>query len=190
MQRAYAHPAGFTLIELLVVMFIIGVVASVGVLSMSQLGSRSLEQTARQLAGQIQLAREHTLLTGQPLSIGVGTDELVVMEREWLDETRVTWTPIETGPLGPRDLRQHGLRPRLTVDGRRRTLHASPEDNRIAIDSSGEIEPFELELEHLDGESGLVLRAEPGQPLSAFEYPPPASGEPRQLLMAHPGERD
>uniref|UniRef100_UPI00356AC729 pilus assembly FimT family protein n=1 Tax=Guyparkeria sp. TaxID=2035736 RepID=UPI00356AC729 len=77
MPSLRAHPAGFTLIELLVVMFIIGVVASVGVLSMSQLGSRSLEQTARQLAGQIELAREHTLLTGQALSIGIGTEGLV-----------------------------------------------------------------------------------------------------------------
>ena len=190
MPNAHVHPAGFTLIELLVVMFIIGVVASVGVLSMSQLGSRSLEQTARQLAGHIELAREYTLLTGQPLSIGVGTDALVVMEREWLDETRVTWRPIETGPLGPQDLRQHGLEPRLTVDGRRQTLHEAPEDNRIAIDSSGAIQPFELVLAQPDGGSGLVLRAEPDQPLRAFEYPPPAGGEPRQLLIAHPEHRD
>lgn len=189
MPSLRAPPAGFTLIELLVVMFIIGVVASVGVLSMSQLGSRSLEQTARQLAGQIELAREHTLLTGQALSIGIGTEGLVVLERQWLDDARVTWTPIEKGPLGPRDFRRHGLQPRLYVDDRRRELREGPEHNRIAINSSGDIEPFELVLEHPDEQSGLVLRAEPGQPIQAFEHPPPARGEPRHLL-SHPGYPD
>ncbi|WP_018880241.1 prepilin-type N-terminal cleavage/methylation domain-containing protein [Thioalkalivibrio sp. ALE9] len=182
--------SGFTLIELLVVMFVIGVVASVGVLSMSQLGSRNLEQTARQLASQIELAREHTLLTGQALSIGVGTEGLVILERQWIDDTRVTWIPIERGPLGPHDFRQHGLQPRLYVDGRRSGLRESPEHNRIAINGSGHIEPFELILEHPDGRSGFVLRLERGQPLQAFEHPPPAGGEPRRLLAKRPGRPD
>lgn len=186
MVTSRARPAGFTLIELLVVMFVIGVVASIGVLSMSQLGSRSLDQTARQLASQIELARDYTLLTGQALSIGIGTQGLVVMERQWLDDTRVTWTPIEKGPLGPRDFRQHGLQPQLYVDGRRRNLREGPEHNRIAINGSGEIEPFELVLEHPDGQGGLVLQAEPGRPIQAFEHPPPARGEPRHLLMTRP----
>ena len=190
MASPRADVAGFTLIELLVVMVVIGVIASVAVLSMSQLGSRSLEQTARQLAGQIELAREYTLLTGQSLSIGIGTQELVVLERQWLDDARVTWTPIEKGPLGPRDFRQHGLEPTLYVDDRRRNLRETPEHNRIAINSSGDIEPFELVLEYPDGQGGLLLRAEPGQPVQAFEHPPPARGEPRHLLMTRPGHPD
>ncbi|WP_019627498.1 Tfp pilus assembly protein FimT/FimU [Thioalkalivibrio sp. AKL10] len=188
MATRRACPSGFTLLELLVVMFIIGVVASIGVLSMSQLGSRSLEQTARQLAGQIELAREHTLLTGQALSIGIGTEGLVILERQWIDDAQVTWTPIERGPLGPRDFRQHGLQPRLYVDGRRSSLREGPEHNRIAISNSGDIEPFELVLEHPDGQSGLVLRIERGQPIQAFEHPPPVRGEPRHLLMARPAQ--
>jgi len=183
MSSPRARLAGFTLIELLVVMVVIGVVASVGVLSMNQLGSRSIEQTARQLAGQIELAREYTLLTGQTLSIGVGTDNLVILERQWLDDAQVTWTPIRKGPLGPQDFRRHDLQPRLYVDGRRRNLREGAEHNRIAINSSGNIEPFELVLEQPDGENGLVLRAEPGQRIQAFEHPSLDRGEPRRLLM-------
>ena len=190
MTRRHASPAGFTLIELLVVMVVIGVVASIGVLSMSQLGSRSLEQTARQLASEIELARDYTLLTGQALSIGVGTDGLVVMEREWLDDDTVTWTPIEDGPLGPRDFRRQDLAPRLVVDGRRRNLSDGPEDNRISINGSGDIEPFELVLEQADGQRGLVLRAEPGQPIQAFEHPSPAGRDPRSLLPTRPTPAD
>ncbi|WP_019626047.1 Tfp pilus assembly protein FimT/FimU [Thioalkalivibrio sp. ALJT] len=181
---------GFTLIELLVVMFVIGVVASVGVLSVSQLGSRSLEQNARQLASQIELAREQTLLTGQALSIGIGTEGLVILERQWIDDTRVTWIPIESGPLGPYDFRQHGLQPRLYVDGRRNGLRESPEHNRIAINGSGRIEPFELILEYPDGRSGFVLRSERDQPIQAFEHPSPSDGEPRHLLAQRPGHPD
>lgn len=188
MATRRARRTGFTLIELLVVMFVIGVVASIGVLSMSQLGSRSLEQNARQLASQIELAREHTLLTGQALSIGIGTEGLVILERQWLDDAQVTWTPIKKGPLGPLSFRRHELQPRLYVDGRRRGLREGPEHNRIAINSSGDIEPFELVLEQPDGRSGFVLRVEQGQPIQAFEHPPPVRGEPRHLLMARPGQ--
>ena len=183
-------PGGFTLIELLVVMFIIGIVASVGVLSLSQLGSRSLEQTARQLVARIELARDQTLLTGQSLSIGIGRHALVILERQWLDERQVTWVPIEDGPLRPHDFEQHGLEPRLYRDDRRARLRDEPEHNRIGIDSGGNLEPFELVLRQADGQTGIVLRADGPHRVRAFEYPLPASGEPRPLFATAHGVAD
>ncbi|OOC09127.1 MULTISPECIES: prepilin-type N-terminal cleavage/methylation domain-containing protein [Thioalkalivibrio] len=151
---------GFTLLEVLVVMVIIGVLAGAALLSTGQLGGRALEQTGHQLAGQIELARDQALLTGQPLAIGVARERLAVLERQWLDDRQVTWVPVEQGPLAPRDLGSLGLEPRLWIDDRRASLSERPEENLITINSAGDIQAFELILQRAGDEASLRLHSD------------------------------
>ncbi|WP_019570484.1 prepilin-type N-terminal cleavage/methylation domain-containing protein [Thioalkalivibrio sp. ALE11] len=159
MTRA-RQAAGFTLLEVLVVMVIIGLLAGVALFSTGQLSGRGLEHTGHQLVGQIELARDQALLTGQPLAIGIGRERLAIHERQWLDDRQVTWVPVEQGPLAPRDLAAAGLEPRLWIEDRRVSLSERPEENLIDINSAGDIQAFELVLRRASDDSSLRLHSD------------------------------
>ena len=156
------RPAGFTLLELLVVMTIIGLMAGLALLSTGQLGSRHTEQAGQRLAGQIELARDQALLTGQSLAIGVARDHLAVMEQQWLDDRSLRWVPLEEGALRPANFGSMDLQPRLYIEDRRVSLNDDPDENLIAINAAGEIQPFELILEPSGGGSAPVRLSSDG----------------------------
>lgn len=59
---------GFTLIELMVVVIILGVITVATSLSIEQVQRSPLEQDARRLARDLQLAQAHALRTGHPVT--------------------------------------------------------------------------------------------------------------------------
>ena len=81
---------GFTLIELLVVLLIIGVLATLAVLTVGDPRADNLEREARRLAALMELAAEEAVIQGSELGIRVEHDGYsfwVYVPNEWLPLT-------------------------------------------------------------------------------------------------------
>ncbi len=169
---------GFTLIELLVVVVIIGILVSAVMLSMNLLGrDRESEDESRRFWALVRQAREEAELQGIDIGIYVAASSYEFLR---FDPRRSLWLPIEDDVLyEPRKLPE-GLRFRVWLEAREIVLQPqlpkrfSPEQSddeddedgeeekksrderppQIIVMSSGELVPFELQVER-DGAEAL-----------------------------------
>ncbi|NLG76318.1 MAG: type II secretion system minor pseudopilin GspH, partial [Xanthomonadaceae bacterium] len=166
---------GFTLIELLVVVVIIGVVVSAVTLSINLLGrDRETEDESRRFWALLRQAREEAELQGIDIGVFVASSAYEFLR---FDPRRNIWLPIENDVLyEPRELSE-GLRFRVWLESREivlqpqlpeRTFAEKDEEQeqdeardklddrppQIIVMSSGEIVPFELQIER-DGAEAL-----------------------------------
>ncbi len=174
-----ARSFGFTLIEVLVVIVIIGVIASVATLSFSLLGrDREAEEESQRFWALLRQAREEAELQGIDIGIYVAASSYEFLR---FDPRRRIWVPIQNDILyEPREL-PDGLRFRVWLESREIVLQpalpersfderreddeeeAGDEDTKKTGDerppqiiamSSGEVVPFELQIER-DGDEAL-----------------------------------
>lgn len=150
---------GFTLIEILVVMVIIGVLATMALLSVgSREPSTSLE--ARRLAELLRLATEEAVLQGQEWGLHL-TDE----GYEFMVLNGATWQTTTDEMFRPRQFPPE-LEPRLSLEGEELLVELSPKEPsslgdeqsmiekdkkkvrtpQILILSSGEVSSFQIAL--------------------------------------------
>jgi general secretion pathway protein H len=148
---------GFTLIELLVVLLIFGLLAAFAVLSVGGSASRQMEQEARRLVELGGLARDEALLTGQVRALGFSRRGYAFLHQVFLDDERLTWLPLEQGPLQPRSVERLGLELRLRQDGRLIPLDDRADRPQVLFNGAGEVTPFELEIRP-EGSTRTVLR--------------------------------
>jgi general secretion pathway protein H len=167
---------GFTLIELLVVVVIIGVIVSAVMLSMNLLGrDRESEDESRRFWALLRQAREEAELQGIDIGVYIATSSYEFLR---FDPRRNIWLPIDNDVLyEPRKLPE-GLRFRVWLEAReiilqpqlpkRFSLEDIEEDEdedrekkslderppQVIVMSSGEIVPFELQIER-DGAEAL-----------------------------------
>ena len=166
---------GFTLIELLVVVVIIGVIVSAVTLSINLLGrDRETEDESRRFWALLRQAREEAELQGIDIGVFVASSAYEFLR---FDARRNVWLPIENDLLyEPRALSE-GLRFRVWLESREIVLQpqlpertfAEKDDEQeqneardklderppqIIVMSSGEIVPFELQIER-DGAEAL-----------------------------------
>ncbi|MDX1594533.1 MAG: type II secretion system minor pseudopilin GspH [Gammaproteobacteria bacterium] len=134
---------GFSLLELLVVVLLIGIILTMATLAVGPaLGRHDGAEEARRLAALLQLAREQAVLRGVEHGLEVTRDGYRLLA---LGERR--WEPLEGSPWRPRTLPE-GMRLHLVVDGAALPLPASPPgEPQLLLLSSGEMSPFEIELE-------------------------------------------
>ncbi|ADU64815.1 general secretion pathway protein H [Desulfurispirillum indicum S5] len=140
---------GFTLIEILVVLVIIGILASVTVMTMGQSsGQRELEREARRLHAVLKMAADEAVYNGREL--GFATD-FGGYGFFLYDPAEARWVALEEGPL-----RQHELRSeiRLHLEQEHRPvlpgavkLSDSDPVPTVLLLSSGEVSPFTLVVE-------------------------------------------
>jgi general secretion pathway protein H len=164
---------GFTLIEILVVIVIVGVMVSAATLAIGVLGRDSeVEDQSRRFWGVLRQAREESELQG--IDVGVQLTP-AGYEFQRFDQRNTVWVPITDDELyAPRKLPE-GLRLRAWLDGREIVLkppskkqREEPKDEdrdgkpdidrtqpppQIVILASGEIMPFELQIERDGAES-------------------------------------
>src|SRR5512138_3301902 len=167
---------GFTLIEVLVVVVIMGVIVSAVMLSMNLLGrDRESEDESRRVWALLRQAREEAELQGIDIGIYIAASSYEFLR---FDPRRNIWLPIDNDVLyEPRKLPE-GLRFRVWLEAReiilqpqlpkRFSLEDIEEDEdedrekkslderppQVIVMSSGEIVPFELQIER-DGAEAL-----------------------------------
>ena len=81
--RRRRRAGAFTLIEMLAVVAIFALMASFVIPNLGTLGSRALQSEAQRIAGQLELARQRTIVTGVPHRIWLDLDD-ASYRLEWL----------------------------------------------------------------------------------------------------------
>lgn len=139
------HLTGFSLLELLAVLLIIGIVATMAVLSVGTADSeRLLHEEARRLAALVDLSCEEAVLRGDTFALsfgpgGTGYGFLVRTGERWLPRTDNAWRP-RTLP--------EGFSAEVRVEGRRVLLdEAAAGRPHLVCLASGELVPFEVRLQ-------------------------------------------
>jgi general secretion pathway protein H len=158
MIRCHARAAaGFTLMEILVVIIVIGVIVSAATLSVNILGSdRESQEEMERVWAVLRQAREEMELQGLDLGMFVSSTGYEFLR---FDGRENRWMPMEGDRLfAPRELPE-GLRLRLWIESREIVMKRDGAVNRsdrdedkkwppqIMVLSSGDIMPFELQLE-------------------------------------------
>jgi general secretion pathway protein H len=148
--------AGFTLLEVLVVVIVVGVIVASATLSIGVLGrDRESEDQMQRIWAVLKQAREETELQGLDLGMFVSATSYEFLR---YDGREKRWLPIEDDPLFAQRVVPEGLRFRLWVEAREIVTKPGPVDRsdkdedakwlpQIFILSSGEIMPFELQIE-------------------------------------------
>lgn len=147
---------GFTMIELLVVLVLIGIMVSMATLSFGVLGrDRQSEEETRRFWAVLQQAREEAELQTEDIAVFISADSYEYLRFE---PRRNEWLSLADDELyAPRELPE-GLRFRLRIESREVVLkpglpdRSDKEENekwppQVMVLSSGDVMPFELELE-------------------------------------------
>lgn len=134
---------GFSLLELLVVLLLVGVILTMATLAVAPaVGRVDGADEARRLAALLQLAREQAVLQGLEHGLEVSRDGyrmLVLQDRGW--------QPLQETAWRPHDLLE-GIRLELVIEGRAVVLPREPTgEPQLLLFSSGEMTPFEIELQ-------------------------------------------
>lgn len=106
--------AGMTLIEMLVVLTIIGITASLAVLSLNTGGPARGQAEAKRLEARLQLAADETMLSDRSLAIDLSQNGYSFVQ--W-DDAKASWQPSEVAMLGERYRLPGGLT-LASADGR------------------------------------------------------------------------
>lgn len=155
--RAPSVTRGFTLMEILVVIVIIGIIVSAATLSINVLGRDSeAEEEMRRLWAVLVQAREESELQGIDTGVFISEQAYEFLR---FDPRENRWIPVQYDTLfAPRQLPEE-LRFRMWVESRAIVLRPGAQVDRedisedkkwppqIMVLSSGEILPFELQVE-------------------------------------------
>ncbi len=143
----YRRSAGFTLLELLVVLFIIGVVASIVIVSIVGSDHKSIvRHEADRIVRTIELARREATLRNELWGVVLDTNQYELRQYEFQSEE---WLPIDRKPYVGMVLKEDYLL-RYTVPDAIRNEGAEDEGPmpQIVIEPTGEITPFQIDVYH------------------------------------------
>ena len=162
---------GFTLIEMMVVLIIIGIIVSVMVISVKTDDIQEhMELELNRMYTLLNLAREEAILQGQVMALAIGEDRY---RFEIRDQEKNKWTPIQDDRVFRERMTVPGTVFALVIDDQEKKtkkdfklkLSSEPDDEtpeddefqRVLIEPSGEINPFELILRKEDESLELKL---------------------------------
>jgi general secretion pathway protein H len=170
-RRAPRRASGFTLLEVLVVVVIIGIIASMAVVSTRVLGGdHEMDQEAKRLVAILGQAREEAMLQGRDVGLRIdarGYDFLLY------DLRNERWDLATDDPLLRERTLPDGLEASLRLESRPVQLPAraapterNPALPQVVVLASGDLVPFEIRLERAGTKE---LRAIVGRAEGTFE---------------------
>ena len=133
--------AGFTLVELMIVLFIIGLTASLVVLTVS-IGGNALEEDAQRFAARTAALRDNAILQSRPMAVQVTPSGYSFLERR-----KGSWSVLEDRPFVSTNWAS-GVTPALDDRG---SLLISFESTGLPGD------PGEIILIHEDQERRIII---------------------------------
>ena len=153
---------GFTLIELLVVLVVVGLFASMVMLTVTPNSSRNLEREAKRLMHTIQLAQDEAVMQGVELGFTLQADRYFFSR---LQENQ--WLPLSTDRQFSEYVFDSSLMLELEVEDEHVVKQVDEELilPAIMILSSGELTAFKLSLFNVDERETLfqIVGQESGQ---------------------------
>ena len=157
---------GFTLIEILVVLFIISIVSTVALLSISHNSNKQIETFANELTQVITLAEEQALL--QPAVIGLSFTEnsyqfLTYQAPSEKDKT-ASWIPIQDDVLGKHTIPSDIEVKVVVANAKPSTTDTMDEHEKaqpqIIISTNGDVTPFTIYIGKRDDKPRYVITGE------------------------------
>ena len=150
-RRAACRASGFTLLEVLVVIVIIGIIASMAVVSVNVLGGdNEMDEEARRLMAVLGQVREDAMLEGRDVGLRVDARSYDFAR---YDARLERWELVGDDPLLRERALPDGVEFELWLEGRsvQLTDRAEPTDRsplqpQVVVMASGDLIPFELRL--------------------------------------------
>ncbi|MDX1499798.1 MAG: type II secretion system minor pseudopilin GspH [Woeseiaceae bacterium] len=167
---------GFSLIEILVVVFVVGVVASIALLSVGLAGDdRELETEARRFAALMERAQDEAVLQGREFGLEVMQNGYRFVE---YDPFVSQWAELFGDDIFRQRSLPDGTEFELFLEGQRIALEPEPAEfddpdaepaagpvasyePHVFVFSSGETSPFELRILRPATEDTVIVRREP-----------------------------
>jgi general secretion pathway protein H len=149
---------GFTLIEILVVLFIVSIMTGIAVVNLPQFTqTRDFDTEADRLKVVLEMLRDEALVQANEYGFKPETNGYQFFI---YDDLQQNWVILEERPFIEREL-QGKVRLSLTVEGDELNLGEEGEAPPVLILSSGEISPFELEIQsEIDHEIVRILECD------------------------------
>jgi general secretion pathway protein H len=144
--------SGFTLLEVLVVVVIIGIIATMAVVSTRVLGGdHEMDQEARRLAAVLTQAREDAMLEGRDVGLRIDSRGYDFLRYDGRVEQ---WDLVSDDPLLRERVLPDGLEASLILESRivRLPMRVAPTERerplpQVVLMASGDLVPFEVRLE-------------------------------------------
>jgi len=166
---------GFSLIEILVVVVIIGIVASIAILSLNLLGDdRDLQTEARRVISLLEVAQDEAMMQGREFGLEVMASAYRFVEydpftNQWVDllgDDTFRMRQLPDGVEFDLLLEEHHVQ----LDANPAALEASKDamdadlgesyTPHILIFSSGDLTPFELHIARLADDQTVILESD------------------------------
>jgi general secretion pathway protein H len=149
---AVSRASGFTLLEVLVVVVIIGIIASMAVVSTRVLGGdHEMDQEAKRLVAVLTQAREDSMLEGRDVGLRIDARGYDFMR---YDARVERWELVGDDPLLRERTLPDGLAASLRLETRPVQLatrtpptERQPQQPQVLVMASGDLVPFEVRLE-------------------------------------------
>ncbi len=134
--------AGFTLIEILVVLFIISIVSTVALLTISKSDAKEVEYIAKQISQMVTLAEEQAIVQSKVLGLSIKSHGFTFTSFKTGDvKQKDTWQPLQETALKqqtvPSDMQ-------LKVDVGNAAHESSTQNPQIIISTNGDVTPFTI----------------------------------------------
>jgi general secretion pathway protein H len=138
---------GFTLIEILVVLFIISIVTTVALLSISRNENRQLEAFTKEFIQRVTLAEEQAMLQPSVLGLAIqGNAYQFARYQPAQGEKKSFWQPTQDSLLGNYVI-PGGIELNVEVGGQKMVMEKDDSEKhspQIVISTNGDITPFTI----------------------------------------------